>query len=258
MSLQEAISSVFSKYADFNGRARRSEYWLFCLFNLMIYAGISILLPFAFRLGFLMIGLYSLYSLVVFIPGLAVACRRLHDINRPGSYLLFVFIPLVGAIFLLIWLLQDSDPGSNRYGPSPKESAYYAAPVRGGHSPRPDDTQPATSFDSLTTPLERSSLYLQGAAGYHLGRRYPIRGTMVAGRDPGCAITFPADSHGVSHRHCQFRANGSSVIVTDLGSSYGTYINGRNRLKPNYPITLSAGDTVSLGSQKQCFTIVQK
>lgn len=272
MGLMEAVSSVFSKYADFSGRARRSEYWYFCLFNVLIYMAFSSLFLLSFRMIWFMTALYSVYSLAIIVPGLAVGCRRLHDIGRPGSYLLFAFIPVVGYIFLLIWFLQDSDPGSNRYGPNPKSSgAHYAA--GGGYNhpaaysndghrsrtmPVSSYTESTGSYDPPARAHEHSSLVLEGMAGYHLGRKFPIRGTMVAGRDPGCAISYPEDTHGVSHRHCQFRANGSSVVVTDLGSSYGTFINGKNKLKPNHPVSLSAGDTVSLGSQKQCFTVVQK
>ena len=250
MGLMEAVSSVFSKYADFSGRARRSEYWYFCLFNILIYMAISAMIPFALRLGLLLIGLYSVYSLVILIPGLAVGCRRLHDINRPGSYLLFAFIPVVGYIFLLIWFLQDSDPGSNRYGPNPKGSGAHYVAAGGGYNagahnhhaersrtmPVSSYTEPASSYSAPARSHEHSSLILEGMAGCHLGRKFPVRGTMVAGRDPGCAISFPQDTHGISHRHCQFRSNGSTVIVTDLGSSYGTFINGRNRLKPGRPM----------------------
>lgn len=62
-----------------------------------------------------------LYSLAVLLPGLAVAVRRLHDIGKSGLFYLFVFIPLVGAIILLVWFCKDSEPGANAYGPNPKE-----------------------------------------------------------------------------------------------------------------------------------------
>ncbi len=272
MDLMEAVSSVFSRYADFSGRARRSEYWYFCLFNVLIYTAFSSLFLFSFRMAGFWIAMYSAYSLAILIPGLAVGCRRLHDIGRSGSYLLFAFIPVVGYIFLLIWFLQDSDPGANRYGPNPKGSGVCYAAAGGGYNagaynnhaqrsrtmPVSSCTEPASTYSAPARSHEHSSLALEGMAGFHLGRKFPIRGTLVAGRDSGCAISFPEDTRGISHRHCQFRANGSTVIVTDLGSSYGTVVNGEKRLKPNYPISLSPGDTVSLGSRKQCFTVVQK
>lgn len=113
-------------YADFNGRARRSEYWYFVLFNFIV----SILIGFTFGViaGILdmpaLVYLAYLWSLAVFIPSLAVSVRRLHDIGRSGWWLLLSLIPLVGAIILIIWHCTDSQPGANQYGPNPKEMGY--------------------------------------------------------------------------------------------------------------------------------------
>ena len=113
-------------YADFNGRARRSEYWYFALFNLII----SFVIGFTFGViaGILdmpaLDNLTYLWSLVVFIPGLAVSVRRLHDIGRSGWWLLLSLIPLVGSIILIIWCCFDSQPGANQYGSNPKEMDY--------------------------------------------------------------------------------------------------------------------------------------
>lgn len=108
---------VLKKYAVFSGRARRTEYWMFFLFNLII----------AFVLGFVeglaggpgVIGV--LYSLAVLIPGIAVSVRRLHDTDRSGWWLLIALIPLIGAIVLLVFMVQDGKPGQNQYGANPKE-----------------------------------------------------------------------------------------------------------------------------------------
>ena len=110
--------AVLKKYAVFNGRAQRKEYWLFFLFNIII----------AFVLGFIdgLIGsqgvLGLLYSLAVLIPSIAVSIRRLHDTERSGWWLLIGLIPLIGAIVLLVFMVQDSKPGQNQYGANPKES----------------------------------------------------------------------------------------------------------------------------------------
>ena len=116
MSFTDAIKSVFSQYAGFSGRARRSEYWYFTLFNFIISTVFSLL---GQKIGFFSI-IGGLFSLAVLIPGLAVAVRRLHDIGKSGWFLLFILIPLVGAIILIIWDCQDSQPGDNAYGPNPK------------------------------------------------------------------------------------------------------------------------------------------
>jgi uncharacterized membrane protein YhaH (DUF805 family) len=114
---------VFRKFADFSGRARRKEYWMFVLFNLII----SIVLTFADRA----LGLVSrdggtgllggIYTLVVLIPGIAVAVRRLHDTGRSGWWMLISLIPCIGGIVLLVFMVTDSDAGTNEYGPNPKE-----------------------------------------------------------------------------------------------------------------------------------------
>ena len=107
---------VLKKYAVFSGRAQRKEYWMFFLFNFII----------AFVLGFVegLAGgpgvLGSLYGLAVLIPGIAVSVRRLHDTNRSGWWVLISVVPLIGAIVLLIFMVEDSQPGDNRYGPNPK------------------------------------------------------------------------------------------------------------------------------------------
>ena len=114
MSFGEAISTCFSKYATFSGRARRSEYWYFTLFNLILSGVVSI-----FKIQILV----TLVSLALLLPGLGVGVRRLHDIGKSGWYLLIGLIPVVGAILLIVWYCRDSDPGSNAYGPNPKGNA---------------------------------------------------------------------------------------------------------------------------------------
>ncbi|MGH8554125.1 MAG: DUF805 domain-containing protein [Gammaproteobacteria bacterium] len=113
---------VLKKYAVFGGRARRKEYWYFVLFNILI----SILLgtidavtgSFSPETG---LGLLSgLYALAILIPGIAVSVRRLHDSGKSGWWLLIGLVPLVGAIVLLVFMVQDSMPGENQYGLNPK------------------------------------------------------------------------------------------------------------------------------------------
>ncbi|MFD2445295.1 DUF805 domain-containing protein [Bacillus sp. CGMCC 1.16607] len=107
---------VLKNYVGFSGRARRMEYWMFVLFNLII----------SFILGFLegMLDwpplLSGLYSLAVLLPSLAVGVRRLHDTGRSGWWLLISLIPFVGWIIIIIFMFLDSDPGANEYGPNPK------------------------------------------------------------------------------------------------------------------------------------------
>jgi uncharacterized membrane protein YhaH (DUF805 family) len=113
---------VLKKYAVFTGRARRKEYWFFVLFNVIIAIALTVidmsagLYDDVYEVGLL----GSLYSLAVLLPSIAVSVRRLHDIGRTGWWLLIAFIPLVGAIVLLVFAVLDSTPGDNQYGPNPK------------------------------------------------------------------------------------------------------------------------------------------
>ena len=130
MSMMEAVKNVFQNYATFSGRARRSEYWYFCLFNLLVSLGISVLVGIGTavggeKLGTVIGALSYIYALAVFIPGLAVCWRRLHDTGRSGGYYFMGLIPLVGVILLIVWLCQDSQPGDTQYGPNPKGMGGY-------------------------------------------------------------------------------------------------------------------------------------
>lgn len=109
---------AFRRYAEFSGRSRRRAYWFFVLFNLIVsfvLAGVD-----AALMGPDSGLLLPLYGLAALIPGIAVSVRRLHDIGRSGWWLLIGLIPLVGAIVLLVFYVQDSQPGDNAYGPNPK------------------------------------------------------------------------------------------------------------------------------------------
>lgn len=109
--------SVLQKYAVFSGRSQRAEYWYFVLFNVII----SIVLVMISKvLGDSSGILGLLYGLAVFIPGLSVSVRRLHDIGKSGWMLLIFLIPLVGIIWLLVLMVMDSNPGDNKYGANPK------------------------------------------------------------------------------------------------------------------------------------------
>ncbi|MBT4723128.1 DUF805 domain-containing protein [Candidatus Falkowbacteria bacterium] len=115
--------AVLKNYAGFSGRARRKEYWMFTLFNI-IFAIVAMILDNVLGIAMAEIGygpLYGLYALAMLIPGLAVSVRRLHDVGKSGWMLLIALIPLIGAIWLLVLMLTDSNPGENQYGSNPKE-----------------------------------------------------------------------------------------------------------------------------------------
>jgi len=112
-------------YSKFSGRSQRSEYWFFFLFYLLIGFGLAIVDG---MLGFFDqdedYGLLSgIFAIAMLIPSLAVNVRRLHDIGRSGWWLLIALIPIVGSLVLFWFAVQDSEPGSNAYGPNPKPLA---------------------------------------------------------------------------------------------------------------------------------------
>ncbi len=114
--------TVLKNYAGFSGRARRKEYWMFVLFNIL-FAIVALILDNILGIAIEGVGygpLYGLYALIVLIPGLAVSVRRLHDVGKSGWMLLVALIPLIGAIWLLVLMVTDSNPGENQYGPNPK------------------------------------------------------------------------------------------------------------------------------------------
>lgn len=109
---------VLKQYFVFQGRARRKEYWMFVLISFII----SIVLAIIENILGIASLLTTLYSLAVFLPSLGVSVRRLHDTGRSGWWILLVLIPLIGPLIVLVLMCFDSEPGTNRYGPNPKES----------------------------------------------------------------------------------------------------------------------------------------
>jgi len=119
--------AALNKYADFSGRAQRSEYWYFYLFYILIYLALAIVAALFAKLSEnASIGvsiLMGLFALGMLVPSIAVGVRRLHDTDRSGWWLLIGLIPIVGGIVLLIFCVQDSQPDANRFGPNPKLTA---------------------------------------------------------------------------------------------------------------------------------------
>ncbi|MDR3309533.1 MAG: DUF805 domain-containing protein [Tannerella sp.] len=122
---------VLKQYADFSGRARRTEYWMFALFNMLIVFSLVLI---SVIIGGILGGgdgaatgstaglvLYSIYAIFVFIPALAVVVRRLHDTGKGGGWVFITFVPLIGSLWFLVLMIQDGESGSNRFGANPKE-----------------------------------------------------------------------------------------------------------------------------------------
>jgi uncharacterized membrane protein YhaH (DUF805 family) len=116
------LDALKNKYATFEGRARRKEYWYFVLFYALAIVALAIVDgvvgTFSEEIG---IGLFSgVFVLATFVPTLAVTVRRLHDTDRSGWWVLLDLVPFVGALVLFVFTVLDSQPGANRFGPNPK------------------------------------------------------------------------------------------------------------------------------------------
>lgn len=134
-NLITAYKSMFKKYAQFNGRSRRSEYWLASLMNyIVVMASYLIIFILAVIAGVsggssseaiagvavVCMLLLAVYSIVLLVPSLAMSVRRLHDTGRSGWFLLLSLVPIVGGIIVFVFSVLDSQPGVNQYGPNPK------------------------------------------------------------------------------------------------------------------------------------------
>ncbi len=123
---------AIKSYADFSGRARRKEYWMFYLFNSIIAFALYLLMLLfmvtssAFESNVIMIPsliislLMGVYGLFIFIPSLAVLVRRLHDQDKSGAWVFISFVPFIGGIWLLVLTCMEGTPGPNQYGDDPK------------------------------------------------------------------------------------------------------------------------------------------
>jgi uncharacterized membrane protein YhaH (DUF805 family) len=130
MSFATAVKAFWSNYTNFKGRARRSEYWFIQLFLIatnIAVAAIDLALMngdverFIANGGGGIVGLIWIFATIV--PALAVLIRRLHDTNRSGWWARIGLVPVAGAIVLLVFTVEDSNKGVNKYGASPKEAS---------------------------------------------------------------------------------------------------------------------------------------
>lgn len=117
MNFQQAIASGFHNYVTFSGRAARSEYWYWTLFAVLVSAATGVLDSALFPHAEVP-PLNSLASLALFLPGIAVAVRRFHDLDRTGWWIL-IALTGIGAIVIMIWFCFRGTPGPNRFGPDP-------------------------------------------------------------------------------------------------------------------------------------------
>lgn len=233
MNMGQAISACFTKYAAFEGRARRSEFWYFMLFIWLVSIGLAVTVVGVFIL--------PLWYLAVLIPNLAVIWRRLHDTGRSGAWALLM-LTFVGTIIVIVWCCEDSQPGDNMYGPNPK--AYM--PRNQGYGP-------------AVTPMAPNNSYIavQCVSGPLQGQTYHITQQGITfGTDVGCTVRLPEGTPGVSRRHCAIRWQQGVPVLVDLGSTYGTCMADGKRLPANYPERIAAGTRFYIGGWGVLFQVV--
>ncbi len=126
----EYMIMPLKRYADFSGRSRRKEYWMFVLFQILVLVPVAIVAallgspsadpadPMGSTAVLILVGVYVL---LFFIPGLAVQVRRFHDQDKSGWFILLGFIPYVGGIILFVFMCIEGTRGPNRFGPDPKD-----------------------------------------------------------------------------------------------------------------------------------------
>lgn len=122
---------------------------------------------------------------------------------------------------------------------------------------RRSSPQPAATPASGPAPAQE--LRIQGQSGAFSGRRFALNGQVRIGRDPAANdLVYPDGTPGISHRHCVVALSGGQLTLTDLGSSYGTFLSGGRKLAPNQPVPLRVGDRFYLGSEQESFVITGK
>jgi len=158
---------VLKQYADFNGRARRTEFWMFTLFSVIasiVLALVDTLIGTATFVGSGSAFVYSpgllggLYALAVLIPSLAVTVRRLHDQDKSGWFILLGLIPFVGGIIVLVFMCLEGTQGPNRYGPDPKQEAMVGGGYPQGGYPQqgyPQQGYPQAGYQQPGYPQQQ-------------------------------------------------------------------------------------------------------
>ena len=217
------LKVVRDNYANFSSRARRKEYWMFALFNI-IFGFFLFMIDNSFVL-------YTVYLLAIFIPGLAVTVRRLHDLDKSGWWILINMIPIVGGIWFFILLCTDGTQGPNKYGPSPKYDMDHVA--QPGYQVNPEPVQEAllneppalTVVETDATEIQSDliPITLNIENGSRAGSFFAVSSRMRIGRAPDNDIVLNAKT--VSSYHAEIIIKNNLYYIKDLDSTNGTKIN---------------------------------
>lgn len=161
-----------------------------------------------------------------------------------------VVILVAAGVFFIIWRKNGLKPTPEPF-PIPQPEPHPIPPTL-------PVTEPETQFCPQPEPTVRAEveMYLEANDGPLFGQMYPIQDAgLLIGRCPEANIRFPENVKGISRKHCQIFWNQGDLQIVDLGSSAGTYISGKGKLIPNMPVPLKEGDSIYLGSKKNCFRL---
>lgn len=277
------VKNVFRKYAVFDGRSNRREYWFFYLFNIIISSAVSLFSYISYIcinvsasygsiagsiISSILVCICAVYDLAALVPGLAVTCRRLHDTNRSGAYIFISLIPIVGPILLLIWLCEQGTYGDNAFGPSPDggnavenkySGNYYRSDLNDAvtMSAATPALTPAISPNRNQIPTEPLlKMKLICNTGALSGKIFTSGDALYIGRSKNnCNVVFPEDTRGISRTHCCLKIQRGQLLLTDLGSSYGTFLQNGTKLQPNAPVIIGDGTRFYLAGRDTSFTV---
>lgn len=258
VGLFEAGKLFFKNAGTFAARSRRSEFWMAELFLwLLNIAAMFVLILLLSPLGD--VGVIILYLILffwnfyVFIAGLSLCVRRLHDIGKSGWNIFLGMIPLVGGIIMLVFYCTDSTE-DNKWGPNPKfrtqeppQDVLQEAPRALPQYESTDAFEPTVYEPQPAVPAAApAAAVLSVCSGPMTGAIYFVESgkAMTIGRSGRCDIVLD-NYNSVSGVHCQVTAYDSYITVSDLGSSNGTFVNGQ-RLAANQPVPLSGGSNFAL------------
>ena len=205
---------------------------------------------------------FALYS--DYIWQVADSCGVADEINVGVSGVnIALIIGIVVAVVVIIVLIAVIIVLASKSKKQPKVGAGSQV-IQGGYIPSGTDNRQGQDVQKVEAPRKADSGFpegprVQAISGSLVGNRYPITGTLRIGRNPDCnEIVIPAGTDGVSGVHCKLSLVNGQVVLTDLGSTYGTYGNEGQRLAANQSVTLRVGDKFYLGSKKEMFEIVRK
>ena len=266
---------AFRKYRDFAGRARRKEYWYFTLFYALsiVFAVVLDMLFGTFNPQFSMGLITVAYLLVSCPPMLAVSVRRLHDIGRSGWWVLLNGVPGFGSAALNVIALFDSQPGSNAYGPNPKQEPEGAPGLEWGSGMRPKKSLPVRLAKTVAIVATVAAAvcgsawfwWSQNSAEFLANGKAQLEKGRLAGREldeSGCVALAAAALGGEAGNSMAAGISNSLELSGCLETSRGTRrfceeVPGKTEIFATAQWIANVCNQIGYGSNTSCQTMLQ-